>query len=136
MSWRWKNFSPKEVLSPEGVVQYERGILLIQPILLDTLEEFRSFVGHPLLVNHAQHKYRGYRSPHENYKIVRGETYSFHMQGLAADLSCIQLPIEELHTLALNFPWHGVGFYPQRNFIHVDLRPRLDDKTIVRWTKT
>lgn len=132
--WKWESFKPEEVLSPDGLAQLGRGVLLIQISLLDKLELFRTFLGFPLLVNHAGLKYRGYRSPKENYEIVKGEEYSFHMQGLAADLSCNACDISHLHDMALKFGWHGVGFYPKNGFVHVDLRPRLSN-VVARWQK-
>lgn len=126
-AWRWENFEPEEVLSPEGLAQLKRGILLINPVLLDTLEGFRAHVGAPLLINHKKLNYRGYRSPRENYKVVKGETYSFHMQGLAVDVSCPALTWEYFLYKVSSFPdWTGVGYYKSKNFIHLDLRPSKD----------
>lgn len=132
--WKWENFKPFEVLSPDGLAQLERGVLLMQTNFLDKLELFRTFLGFPLLINHGTLKYRGYRSPKENYEIVKGEQFSFHMQGVAADLSCNKCDIAHLHEMALKFGWHGVGYYPNNGFIHVDLRPRLSN-AVVRWQK-
>lgn len=135
-NWKWPNFAPEEVLSPEGLEQLDRGILLVQPELLGMLESFRAFLGYPLLINHMNLRYRGYRSPRENYDIVHGEKYSFHMQGLAADISVPQLPLEQLRDNAVKFGWHAVGYYPKKNFIHCDLRPRIDNSYTVQWVGT
>lgn len=131
--WRWPNFKPEEVLSPEGMAQSRRGVLLISPQLLDTLTEFRELIGVPIIINSDRLSYRGYRSPFENYKVVRGETYSFHMQGLAADCSS-SLNVDKFHELAISFgKWTGIGFYPGRGFCHLDIRPSLDGK-ITKWS--
>ncbi len=134
VGWKWENFKPAEVLSPAGLEQLERGVLLMQTDFLDKLELFRTFLGFPLLINHAGLRFRGYRSPKENYETVKGGEFSFHMQGLAADLSCNGCDISHLHDMALKFGWHGVGYYPNNKFVHVDLRPRLSN-TVVRWQK-
>lgn len=132
--WPWELFKPEEVLSPEGMTMFERGTLLVQPILLDTLTAFRAKLSKPILINHGSLKYRGYRSPQENYKIVKGETYSFHMQGLAADCTVPGMTPEELAKAANQFGWHGIGCYPASGFCHLDMRPLLDGKPI-NWTK-
>jgi uncharacterized protein YcbK (DUF882 family) len=124
MSWRWRYFTPEEVLSPDGLEQYSRGILLISPDLLDSLEALRTKLKHPLRVNHNGLHFRGYRSPHENYSIVGGEKYSYHMQGLAADVSCYQVPMETLiGTIRSMGKFRGIGVY--NTFVHIDMRHSL-----------
>lgn len=133
--WRWKYFTPEEVLSPDGLAQYARGILLISPTLLDGLEELRTKLRKPVRVNHAGLKYRGYRSPHENYSIVGGEKYSYHMMGLAADISCYHLGFDEFYSAVRGMRFfQGIGSYPGNNFIHVDIRHSLTSD-VVTWVK-
>jgi len=133
MSWRWRYFTPEEVLSPDGLEQYARGILLISPTLLDHLEALRSKLKHPLRVNHNGLKFRGYRSPHENYSIVGGEKYSYHMQGLAADISCYQVSQEQfLGAIRSLGAFRGIGIYD--TFVHVDIRHSLTNAE-VSWKK-
>lgn len=122
---RWPNFSPEEVLSPMGLQMFDKNILLIQPHAMDKLQEFRIKLNTNLLINHAHLKLRGYRHPSENAK-AGGEEFSFHMLGLAFDLTAPSLSTFELKELAKDFGWHGVGYYPSKNFVHVDLRPRLN----------
>lgn len=134
-NWKWSSFEPEEVLSPEGLLQLKRGVMLISPYLLDTLQAFRNDLGVPILINHKKLNYRGYRSPRENYKIVKGETYSFHMQGLAADCSCPSLSWDYFVYKATSFPlWKGIGLYKSMNFIHLDIRPSLDG-SVTKWER-
>lgn len=133
MSWNWKYFTPEELLSPDGLRAYDRGILVIQPILLHTLEYFRAEVGHPLIVNGHGHLHRGYRSFKENLR-VGGEEFSYHMQGLAADISCKEISVQELYMKALSYSFTGIGCYPGRGFVHCDVRPLLTDKKVT-WTR-
>ncbi len=130
--WRWPNFQPYEVLSPDGLEQLLKGVLLINPIVLDKLEELRALIAHPILVNTPDLVYRGYRSPRENYGIVKGSRFSFHMQGLAVDISVIDFDFEKLKTAVFNSGWHGIGVYLSKKFIHCDLRPRLG-KEVAMW---
>lgn len=123
--WRWPDFKPEEVLSPNGLSALDRGVMVIQPILLDKLTELKKTIGHPILINHRGLTYRGYRSPYENYKIVKGETYSYHMQGLAADCSCVQISVAELKEIAEKLGFKGIGFYESQRFVHLDMRERL-----------
>jgi len=124
---RWPNFEPFEVLSDDGMRAFNAGHLVIQPFAMDFLQEFREKVGRGLIVNTLQHSRRGYRSPRENAQ-VKGEEFSYHMQGLAFDISSPSIRLEDLRAEAVKFGWHGIGSYPSRSFIHLDLRPRLDDK--------
>lgn len=133
IGWRWNNFDAAEVLSPDGITQLGRGVMLISPQLLDTLEEFRTYIQSPIYINDDKLRYRGYRSPFENYKIVGGETYSFHMQGLAVDCSS-PIGVDKLHELALSFgKWRGIGFYPKKGFCHLDIRPSLTN-SVTKWS--
>lgn len=130
-NWPWKYFQPIEVLSPAGMEQLVKGTLMIQNHFMDKLEKFRTFVDWPMIINHGGHNRRGYRSPEENAKIANSSPFSFHMQGLAADISVRDIPLAKLKELAIEFGWHGVGYYPNANFIHVDLRPRLVNRTAI-----
>lgn len=129
----WPFFHPEEVLSPDGLRALERGELMIQTAAMNFLSNFRSSIDKPVLVNHGASLRRGYRSAVEN-AAVRGEEFSRHVQGLAFDITIPGLSVEETAQLAINFGWHGVGRYPKQNFVHVDLRPRLDDRVRL-WTR-
>lgn len=133
IGWRWPNFKPEEVLSPDGLKQLSKGHLHIHPSILDTMEGFRSLVG-PLVCNFGGHTHRGYRSAKENALIPGAEEFSYHVQGLAMDITSPSLSLNELHQAAIKFGFHGVGYYPTRKFIHVDLRPMLTTKQVF-WIK-
>lgn len=130
---RWPFWTPEDILSPVGLEQYKRGIMLVQPHALDFLHKFSIAIDHRIFVNVKPHVHRGYRSPEEN-RGVGGEPLSFHMQGLAFDIGASHLSPENLFYKAVNFGWHGVGLYPTKYFVHVDLRP-LPGGQQITWTK-
>lgn len=64
----------------------------------------------------------GYRCPGTN-KISGGAQHSYHMRGQAVDIRC---DVETLHAarrMAIAMRQGGVGWYPHRQFLHVDTGP-------------
>lgn len=130
---RWPFWLPEDVLSPIGMEQYRRGFLYVQPHALDFLHKFAVVLDRRIFVNLKGHEHRGYRSPEEN-RGVGGEPLSFHCQGIAFDINAMGMSPEELYRRAINFGWHGVGLYPGKHFVHVDLRPLVVGQQVT-WTK-
>jgi zinc D-Ala-D-Ala carboxypeptidase len=127
--WRWANFAPVEVLSKAGMSQFLVGNLMIQVCALDFLQAFRDKVKLPIVCNTATMPRRGYRSQNEN-QDVGGCLLGRHTQGIAFDISCAALSLDEFYRAAIEFGWGGIGIYPSRNFIHVDCRAILNGKQI------
>jgi uncharacterized protein YcbK (DUF882 family) len=48
-------------------------------------------------------------------------THSLHMKGQAADITLPGRPLRRLYEAALAMQLGGVGYYPDDNFIHVDV---------------
>jgi uncharacterized protein YcbK (DUF882 family) len=67
----------------------------------------------------------GHRTPHT---IGTRET-SQHALGRAADIKIAGVGIEELRALALKLGARGVGLYPEKGFVHIDVR----DKAKYTW---
>ena len=130
---RFPDFAPHEVLSPQGIMAWDKGIVVVSLDAMEFLQKFRDFVGHKIIVNHEKHVHRGYRSFAENVQ-VGGESFSYHMQGVAFDLTCPDISLLDFMGRAVRFGWHGVGLYPKRNFIHCDLRPLLKTEPTI-WEK-
>lgn len=120
MIWRWLNFAPDEVLSPDGLKIYERGVLPLRELALDTLEVFRTELGLPIIINSGPNTLRGFRSPKEHLSLARENQFSFHCQGVAFDISVRGMGGKELYEKAIRFGWRGVILYP--TWVHVDLR--------------
>lgn len=127
---RFPDFKPSEVLSDDGLYAFAKNIIVVNFEALDALQEFRTKLGKTILVNHGPHRRRGYRSFIEN-AAVNGETYSYHMQGVAFDLTAPGMTVSELAQAAREFGWKGIGVYKKRNFVHVDLRSRLLGDTVI-----
>ena len=48
---------------------------------------------------------------------------SLHTQGMAIDVRLPDVALEHLHNAALTMCAGGVGFYPESNFVHLDVGP-------------
>lgn len=118
---RWPNFAPHEVLSPDGMALYERGIFVLRTSALDFLQMFRNHIDVRLVVNNSANLHRGWRSPQENLEIYDGDNrFSFHTAGVAFDVSSPDLTPLELMRRAKSFGWVGIGLYA--TFLHLDQR--------------
>lgn len=107
--WRWPNFTFEELECRDGT-----GLLLV-PGALDVLQGFRAHLSRPIIVNSA------YRSIGYN-KSVGGAANSYHLSGIAWDISVNGIPTVELAKIASAFGFGGIGIY--KTFIHVDVGPR------------
>lgn len=96
--------------------------------LLDLLNDLRAVTG-------TKEPFRiisGYRSPLTN-EMLREQSAqnhgqvpevakkSLHMEGQAVDIRLIDVALTRLHTTAMSLKRGGVGFYPDSDFIHVDV---------------
>lgn len=103
------------------------GKLHIEPKLINLIEQLRYNIGgYPLYIN------SGYRCFKHNAE-VGGVTNSQHCKGTAADISCPkQLNFGQFKWYVEQLPFDGLGFYPDDNFIHVDIRDGAANSKI-RW---
>ncbi|MHB1590592.1 MAG: YcbK family protein [Sulfuricella sp.] len=67
----------------------------------------------------------GYRSPSTNARLHDRSSgvakHSLHMDGMAADIRIPGHDLRELHKVAVAMHGGGVGYYPQSDFVHVDV---------------
>lgn len=93
------------------------GALKTNPRLLALLEQLRADCGGlPLHIN------SGYRCPVHNQN-VGGVPNSQHVHGTAADVAVpAGLSFDQFAWYVDRLPFDGIGFYPDANFIHVDVR--------------
>lgn len=69
----------------------------------------------------------GYRSPQRNAALrkrnKRVAKESYHIDGMAADIRIPGVPAKKLRDFARSLEAGGVGYYPKKGFIHVDVGP-------------
>lgn len=96
----------------------------MDPKLLDLLHAISRKVG----TREPIHIISAYRSPETNAMLRENDgsgvaQFSYHMQGKALDLRVPGMPLRNLHRAALSLRAGGVGYYPDSNFVHVDVGP-------------
>jgi uncharacterized protein YcbK (DUF882 family) len=99
-------------------------IKAIDTHLLDLLHR----LGGTLQTSAPYHVISGYRSPATNASLrSQGGTHtgvaskSLHMVGKAIDIRVPDVPLNELRRAAVTLKGGGVGYYPDSNFVHVDV---------------
>ena len=90
--------------------------VMLHPKLLAKLVELRNTLEKPVYIT------SGYRCPRYNQKIG-GVVNSYHCIGLAADIRVKDINLIELLEICENIDFNGIGFYEQKNFLHLDVRP-------------
>jgi len=92
------------------------------PRLLDVLHELMLSLGRP---DGEIDVVCGYRTPHTNeYLRTHGHgvaRQSLHMQAMAIDIRIPGVSTADLRDAALRLGRGGVGYYPESDFVHVDV---------------
>lgn len=92
--------------------------LCLSPALRLAIWDFEGFFGKKVVMN------SGYRTPWHNYS-VGGATRSYHKKCMAADFFIPGVSKRKLIAYAMrNNLVGGLGCYPGRKFIHIDVRSR------------
>ena len=102
---------------------------LVHPKLVESLQTLRQMLARPLILT------SGFRCASYN-RVVGGRSRSFHTKGMAADILCLEGGhLEELAENAQRIPAiGGIGRYPLRRFVHLDVRVRADSETPETWS--
>jgi uncharacterized protein YcbK (DUF882 family) len=73
------------------------------------------------------HVISGYRCPATNAMLAarssRVSKTSYHMRGMAIDIRLPGRPLSEVRDAAILLGMGGVGYYPESDFVHVDIGP-------------
>lgn len=96
-------------------------VAAIAPRLLDLLHRVGAAVG----ASQPFEIISGYRSPASNQMLVENTTgvarRSLHTEGKAIDLRIPGIPLADLRQAGLLLQGGGVGYYPESNFVHLDV---------------
>lgn len=118
-------------LLPDGLAQldyilrdYRTGeVRPIAPGLLDLVHELKQAMDYQEPIGVIS----GYRSPATNAMLAarskRVAKNSYHLRGMAVDIRMPGRPLAELRDAALRLRRGGVGYYPESDFVHVDVGP-------------
>lgn len=91
--------------------------------LIDLLHDVQLRVGNDRPVEIIS----GYRSPFTNQRLAEASggvaKNSFHMRGMAMDIRLNGTSLPHLHNTALSLGRGGVGYYPDSQFVHIDVGP-------------
>jgi uncharacterized protein YcbK (DUF882 family) len=94
---------------------------MIAPRLLDLLHTLHTTLGS----GRAFQVISGYRSPATNARLHEKSagvaTHSLHMKGMAIDIRLADRALDSLRNAAFSLRAGGVGYYPQSDFVHVDV---------------
>jgi uncharacterized protein YcbK (DUF882 family) len=101
---------------------YSGAVGVIDPQLFDLLHRLTAELG----ARQSFQVISGYRSPatNETLRTTRGggvASHSLHMDGKAIDIRLPGVPLAQLRDAALSLRAGGVGYYPQEQFVHVDI---------------
>lgn len=99
---------------------------IVKDELLKRLDQLREMYGRPIYVSCM------YRCPEHNYD-VGGVPNSQHVRGTAADIY-VDGDYQEFYELVLqSHLFDGVGYYPNDQFVHVDVRDGGNNPNYYRW---
>lgn len=91
----------------------------MSPDLLDTLCVMQRWLRHhghrgDIYVN------SGYRTAKTNSGLEGAKKNSYHLKGMAADITIPGIPTKVITNMAIMLEKGGVGFYASKNFVHID----------------
>lgn len=102
----------------------------VNPLLLEGLQHIRDYFGKPLIITSP------YRCLAYN-RAIKSSDGSYHVKGMAADIVVQGVkPLEVLRFIEERGIFTGRGYYPKKNFVHVDVRQGLlpnGSKSVTRW---
>jgi len=89
--------------------------VMLSPDLLARVDHLRRVINRPIYIN------SGYRCKEENQR-VGGVPGSYHLLGIAVDIHIQDFLLSDLLIYAQEIGFNGIGFYENKNFLHLDVR--------------
>lgn len=121
--WSDGQLQPAELGRLDWIFRDHRAgsVLPIDARLFDLLHELAVAAG----VEPRYEIISGYRTPDTNAMLVAASdgvsSRSLHMEGKAIDIRLAGVPLARFRDLALASEAGGVGYYPNSDFVHLDL---------------
>jgi len=75
-----------------------------------------------MVINKPVYINSGYRCKEENQR-VGGVPGSYHLLGMAVDIHVKDYLLFDLLLFAQEMGFNGIGFYEEKDFLHLDIRP-------------
>lgn len=121
--WESGSYIPDALVELNHILRDHRTnqVTPIDKRLFDLLHAMKN----KLDANQPFHIISGYRSPATNAKLSSRSggvaKKSLHMQGKAIDIRLPKCALSNLRKAAVSLRGGGVGYYPDSNFVHVDV---------------
>jgi len=90
--------------------------VMLSPDILTRINHLRNIINRPIYIN------SGYRCKEENQR-VGGVPGSYHLLGMAVDIHVKNILLTDLLIYAQGIGFNGIGFYENKSFLHLDIRP-------------
>ena len=121
--WVEGDFVPESLAEINHILRDHRTnqVAAIDTQLLDLLYRVRTALGtsQPIEV------ISGYRSPASNLMLAENTSgvarHSLHLEGKAIDIRIPGISLADLRRAGLDLRGGGVGYYPDSNFVHLDV---------------
>lgn len=101
--------------------RHDEAVVPIDIRLVELLADLQA----DLAPNEAIDVLSGYRTPRTNYRLRRrnraAARNSLHMRAMAVDLRIDGVSTRELRDWGVGRAYGGVGYYPRRRFVHLDV---------------